>query len=487
MSHIRDSPEFRLSRSDSKDPLTTCQGVTSNGRKCRRTVISSKDALKKEAISRQLNGKIERKLEVRPEELFCWQHKDQVALAKTKIATATTTKLRGRSSIDTIVERVGLLNVNEAPTANHRETRANVLRESYTPRREKRAQEDRRQAQALPLEPSQKSAVVSAIQPPLFKKKTGTRERLLCFITGVSPDDLPEMIVRRKTGHRRTASHSEPRVSRIPTNYKSESPIRPTTAVPDTEKRHSGMIYTLRPAEARVQQRYRQSLPSDISQTSLRPTMLAHTSSSSSSSQTQSLLSWIPTSLSPETTSKLLQKLSEPLSSSEEWGYLYIYCVTSQKTVPSADIIPSLIPHRTDNSRPITEVLRSAGVPPNRVRKDGHTPAASTITLKIGRAINVSRRLTQQCAQNLTLVRYYPYSPSSPNAPPPKKAPNIHRLERLVHIELGDRRFKLQDPCGQCGKRHQEYFEIEATTEHLRMVDECARRWVRFSELDPSR
>ncbi|WEW56461.1 hypothetical protein PRK78_001905 [Emydomyces testavorans] len=460
MSHVRDCPEFRLTRTDSKDPLTTCQGVTSDGRKCRRTVISAKDASMKEAITKQLSSKNVGKPEVQVEELLCWQHKNQAPLVKTKVAAVT--KLRERSSIDTLIERVGLLNVNDCPnTAKANESQIKNSRSSYRPRRDREMRteelierQERLAAQAHRLGKGRESAVVTS---PSSKKKLSTGRRLVCFITGINRDDLPELRFRRRTEHLRAASHSD-------------------------------SSHAMQPAQSRVQHKQSQSLPSSVPRTSLRPSMLAHTSSSSS--QTQSLLSWIPTSLSPETTSKLLQKLSEPLSPSEEWGYIYIYCVTPQKTVPSADIIPLLIPHCTEASRPTTEIMHSAGISLNRVRKDNHARPTNTITLKIGRAVNVSRRLTQQCAQNLTLVRYYPYSPSSSsssNARSPRKAPNIHRLERLVHIELGDRRFKLQDPCGGCGKRHQEYFEIEVDTEQLRMVDECVRRWVRFSELDPSR
>ncbi len=71
-----------------------------------------------------------------------------------------------------------------------------------------------------------------------------------------------------------------------------------------------------------------------------------------------------------------------------------------------------------------------------------------TITLKIGRAANVHRRMSQwtkQCGQNISLIRYYPHctnnnatSPSSSNrrASSPRKVPHVHRVERLVHLEL---------------------------------------------------
>ncbi|EAS30717.3 uncharacterized protein CIMG_06196 [Coccidioides immitis RS] len=487
MSYIRDCPEFRLSRSDSKDPFTTCQGVRSDGQKCRRTVISAKDVSKKEAAATQASAMTAGKTEIQAEKLFCWQHKHQASSFKSKVAAIPAAlELRKRSSIDTIVERVGLLTVNDGGATKAKDSQPKGSQNTFTLYQEiKRTQNptEHRRKPTTPLQPLKNENELQIPATSASKKKPSARRRLVCFLTGGDDSDTPELNVRRRTQHVRSASHSETRVVRTPPRYQYQHAKRPTTTDNKTSRRHSDISLQSRQSESR-QRSQRQSMPSHVP-SSQRPTMLANPTTSSS--QTQSLLSWIPTTLSPETTSKLLQKLSEPLSPSEEWGYIYIYCVTPQKTVPSADVLPSLIPHRTEICPSTPEILRSAGISPNRTQM--HNRTANTITLKIGRAVNVSRRLTQQCAQNLTLVRYYPYSPSSSstNSPPPRKAPNVHRLERLTHIELNNRRFKLQDPCGHCGKRHQEYFEIEANTEHLRMVDECVRRWVRFSELDPGR
>ncbi|EER36668.1 conserved hypothetical protein [Histoplasma capsulatum H143] len=84
-------------------------------------------------------------------------------------------------------------------------------------------------------------------------------------------------------------------------------------------------------------------------------------------------------------------------------------------------------------------------------------------------------------------MRYYPHVASSPSvhpgAPiPPRKVPHAHKVERLVHLELADRRVKLQEPCSRCGRKHKEWFEIKANREQLRTVDACVRRWVEWSE-----
>jgi hypothetical protein len=132
----------------------------------------------------------------------------------------------------------------------------------------------------------------------------------------------------------------------------------------------------------------------------------------------------------------------------------------------------------------------------NASADSGSSDADRAILLKIGRASNVQRRLNEwsrQCGHNLSLIRYYPYNPStlpgaSPNHLPisnprdgaatPIKVPHIHRIERLIHIELADKRPKESGKCASCGSIHREWFEVEASREGVRGVDEVVRRWV---------
>jgi hypothetical protein len=65
-----------------------------------------------------------------------------------------------------------------------------------------------------------------------------------------------------------------------------------------------------------------------------------------------------------------------------------------------------------------------------------------------------------------------------------RKVPHVHRVERLIHIELADLRVRDLGPCGECGKEHREWFEIEACKDALRRVDECVRRWVAWAGVD---
>ena len=452
MSHIRDCPEFRLARSDSKDLTTTCQGLRTDGQRCRRKLASKTPSSK---------GGVFKPTQV--QELFCWQHQDQIPRQPAAVPKPVGT-MKGRSSMDSLIDRAGLLQIQDGSENKH-----------------KMKKRPERHSDGHARLPSDAQAIRPSTAPDSRKHGTdtprtsGTKNRtnfgtkFLCFMTGASDDDGLEVVrVRRRHGHPQSSVGNAPRVARTPPGHQAQ-------AQKLASKRRT-YSYSIQKSPASSSPAQPQS-PNSLKPSSGIP--------GQKSSQTQYLMSWIPPDLSPETTSKLLQKLGEPLSDAEESGYIYIYCVTPPDAAPSPDAASNLIPPQSASkgqSRRTSDVLQSARILTNSTRYSTRNLATKTITLKIGRAVNVSRRISQQCAHNLTLVRYYPYTPSTPGAPLPRKAPNIHRLERLVHIELADRRVKLQEPCEQCQKRHQEYFEIEARAEQLQLVDECVRRWVRFSE-----
>jgi hypothetical protein len=123
---------------------------------------------------------------------------------------------------------------------------------------------------------------------------------------------------------------------------------------------------------------------------------------------------------------------------------------------------------------------------------DGDDTTASgdkkKILLKIGRATNVQRRLNEwqrQCGYNLSLIRYYPYIPSSsPGGEVERKVPHSHKVERLVHIELTGRGLRVADreKCEACGREHREWFEVEASRSAVADVDDVERRWSDWEE-----
>lgn len=203
-------------------------------------------------------------------------------------------------------------------------------------------------------------------------------------------------------------------------------------------------------------------------------------------------LSWIPSTLSSEATTNLLAELDKPISDADEPGYIYMFWVTpidsSRSAPPPADIGSSLFPEGSlPNIRSIGDAIRAAQEY-NVLVSNPTGKTSGSVRLKIGRTNNVHRRInewTKQCSHDLTLLRYYPYTHSSPDAPPRAgegvTAPYIHRVERLIHLELGDIRIRNMGPCPDCGKEHQEWFEVPAEKEALEWVDGAIRRWCKWA------
>lgn len=108
------TPEARLGRADSKNPSTTCRGITSAGRPCRRPNTLPQ------------GGKI-KVSDPSDERLYCHQHRDQARLAAAQSASGSGRPAHAaiaeeRSSIDTLAERLGLIKTNSAqvrPSAQH--------------------------------------------------------------------------------------------------------------------------------------------------------------------------------------------------------------------------------------------------------------------------------------------------------------------------------------------------------------------------------
>ncbi|KAL9054751.1 MAG: hypothetical protein Q9162_003949 [Coniocarpon cinnabarinum] len=234
---------------------------------------------------------------------------------------------------------------------------------------------------------------------------------------------------------------------------------------------------------------------------------------------TNNFMQHIPPTLDPKTTATLLTELSKPISASDEEGYIYIFWLTpdsKRDMKPSDEDAESLLEAPT--SRPQTdrsvsarkeELLRAHSVvrrPASNTRgfNNATGPEGRTILLKIGRASNVHRRMsewTRQCGYDLSLIRFYPHVPSSklpssphrPSSSRPslspaastgiRKVPFSHRVERLVHLELSGQR-KKQDECETCGREHREWFEVEASRGGVRAVDEVIRRWVAWAEAE---
>lgn len=206
-----------------------------------------------------------------------------------------------------------------------------------------------------------------------------------------------------------------------------------------------------------------------------------------------------------------MKELAKPVSQQDEEGYIYIFWLTpeSQTSAPSAINARSILEPTArslepPSSRPAgadrrpSDVLMSfadaAGSVGTRSPTTTRSRALSsgddktTILLKIGRANNVMRRMTEwkrQCGYDLSLVRFYPYIQSGSGIEP-RKMPHSHKVERLIHLELSGLGLRLSDrgtgACEACGREHKEWFEVDATREGVLRIDEAVRRWVDWDE-----
>lgn len=415
MPQIANTPESLLPRSDSRNPATTCRGITTQGRPCRRALAASKHSA---SLSTHWGRGAKHEIPD-PTALYCWQHKEQAAPSTPQYDDA----VKPRTSIDTLMDRLGVLDIKDEQPAPQK------------------ARQGRRATQRNVDE----------------KRRPPPKATFCCFEIVDDESD------------------------------KDERPFKPTRPVPKLSQP------TLVPG---------QRVPS-------RP------SRKSSSPQTQSLISWIPSTLPPQTTSLLLTELAKPISSADEEGYIYMFWLTPQSATSKAnthrplprDIASSLVPPAGGHLRPapqprsISDAIRLAQ-DLNALTSNPTPTTPGTIRLKIGRTGNVHRRLTEwtrQCSHDLTLIRYYPYTPSIParkgparrdgrntgsesHALPGRKVPHVRRVERLIHLELAGLRVRDLGRCCECGQEHREWFEVEAAKEALRRVDECVRRWVSWGE-----
>ncbi|KAJ5689415.1 hypothetical protein N7462_003807 [Penicillium macrosclerotiorum] len=464
MPDIPNTPESVLPRSDSRNPATTCRGITAQGRPCRRALASS------QTPSPATTPRKKSAHNVQPDmaSLYCWQHKDQAASSSmgNQANQAIITPVKPRTSIDTLMDRLGVLEIKDE--------------KQRPPRKAQR----HRTSQNRPSE----------------KQRRRPKKTFCCFEIvdeDNNEDGSPSASVPRPVH----AQPSQGSTSLPPNAYR---PLRPVSAAYPHAKPSS--------SAQRV---------SSVTHTPSRPPI--SNGKHSSSSQTSSLLSWIPSTLSPQTTSILLTELAKPISEADEEGYIYMFWVTPQTTAMgdgtesplprdiAVSILPSM-PSSSDMLRPppqprsVSDALRAAHQL-NALTSNPTSSTPGTIRLKIGRTSNVHRRLaewTRQCSHDLTLIRYYPYTPSSSTSSSParaplpvrdagnraplsslvpgRKVPHVHRVERLIHLELGDLRIRDLGRCSECGKEHREWFEVEAEKEALRRVDECVRRWVSWGE-----
>src|ERR1700760_3765732 len=111
MSFSGRTPESLLPRSDSRNPATTCKGITSTGRPCRRPLAASANNSPSPSPSRGA-GVLAVLADQNAAAFYCWQHKDQAEQLAAQGGRTTLHPLKERSSIDSLVEQVGILDLD---------------------------------------------------------------------------------------------------------------------------------------------------------------------------------------------------------------------------------------------------------------------------------------------------------------------------------------------------------------------------------------
>ncbi|KAI0875494.1 meiotically up-regulated gene 113-domain-containing protein [Hypoxylon argillaceum] len=442
MPFIPNTPESLIGRSDSKNPSTTCRGITSGGRPCRRPLAATPGSSPAASPFASPNRRNQLRVDDPSDpELYCWQHKQQASSsAKSSPGPSSRTKLspvrqESFESLESLESLIGRLGIVEAER-NGRKQQGKPPKPPNGRRNEKISQ----------------TRHANAPQPPRPQRKAKAQKQVsfcFCFTVPVYEEEEPP-------------PRPQPR------------PIQNLPTKPNTAKLPSNQHLT----------------PSYPSQ---RPSLAASKQSSAQSamSQTSDYLSLIPKSVLPETAANLLKELSKPISQTDEAGYIYIFWLTpeSQPATPPAEAARNLLapPSRPDmHHRRTSDVLQSFAAQSTRAGS-----SSKTMLLKIGRASNVQRRLNEwqrQCGYNLSLIRYYPYvSSSRPSTP--RKMPHSHKVERLIHIELEGRGLRVnhKTSCDACGKNHREWFEVEASRAGVNAVDEIVRRWSDWDEGNPQR
>ncbi|KAK5942124.1 hypothetical protein PMZ80_006078 [Knufia obscura] len=499
------TPEALVDRTDSKNPATTCKGLTSSGRPCRRGIGCTPGGSPAPSPGNSpakyvdTNGVVAILNQGDAAAFFCWQHKDQaenlVAKVRQERRKTKIMPLHERSSIDTLAEKVGVLDLDaevNKPERNAKHGSGGDARRKK--RRETLPQEWQNVQGPLMTLPEDvvHEAMATPTKPP-HRRTTYKQERYgrsnvkaswSCCIRSDDDynDDGPPARRRERHEQRPPSSQTQPQSNR-PVSHGS----RPT-AVTQTQMQE-------RPAA--TPHRHSQQL------TPTRPPPRPAAHPSSPHTQTQNFLSLIPPHLNPNTTSALLSELSKPFAKDDEAGYIYIFWLTpaSEDSTPDDDLASTILDGDLDyqdnfrasaysDSRPRTTTARNRARALDRyasVKKHDREPPK--ILLKIGRAQNVHRRMTQwtkQCNQNITLVRYYPHYASAaadPRGPGGAKVPHVNKVERLVHLELrGLGMGKEAEKCADCGREHREWFEVPATRDGLRGVDGVVRRWVQWAE-----
>lgn len=440
MSAFANTPELRIDRSDSKNPATTCRGITSSGRPCRNAI---RTAGQQATVSKRTKLRVDNPAD---ESLYCWQHKDQASISAHSSPgprRGNTPILEERTSIDTLADRLGLIDINDTP--------------------QKRPKPQRHNAE-----------IASGYRP---HKKTSKESSSWCCFAILCPDpSYDERPARpRPTPIQRQETASMPAGFQAGRKEKQDYSGKPTTpekadrpgSRPTPSPLHSTGGYSPAGTPSRPPRTPNKLSPS--------PNPSRPSSRRPSDVKTLEFLRLVE-DVPPDVAALLLAELAKPISDQDEPGYIYIFRLEPEMLTspPSSDAsTPLRTPKDLTTGHGGKQVVASQ--------------SQGTYLLKVGRANNVQRRLNEwkrQCDHEISLMRYYPYVSSRDPDATPRKMPHSHKVERLIHIQLTGLNMRVTDreKCKNCGREHREWFEVKADRESVADFDRIVRKWSDWNE-----
>ncbi|KAM7210927.1 Meiotically up-regulated gene 113 domain containing protein [Rhypophila decipiens] len=457
MSAFANTPELKIDRSDSKNPATTCRGITSSGRPCRNAIrnVASQQA----PITKRTKLRVD---DPADETLYCWQHKDQASISAHSSPgprTGHTPILEERTSIDTLAERLGLIDIEDGPQKRPKPQRHNAGGVATHPRPKKKRQKQSSLWCCFAL-----CSDSSYVDPPPRPKPTPIQGHISASMPAGLQGNRKEKQDYGGTPNRRS-DYEDPFVQ--------SGGRRPKPTTPEKSSKPGSSRPTPSPAGT-------PSRPPRTSKLSPSPNAARPSSRRPSDVKTLEFLRLVE-DVPPDTAALLLAELAKPISENDEPGYIYIFRLEPERlaSTPSAD---ASTPLRTPN-----DLLAPGG------SRGGKQVVASqsqgTYLLKVGRANNVQRRLNEwkrQCDHEISLVRYYPYVSSREPDATPRKMPHSHKVERLIHIQLTGLNMRVTDreKCKNCGREHREWFEVKADRDSVADFDRIVRKWSDWNEAE---
>ncbi|CAG8970758.1 hypothetical protein HYALB_00001543 [Hymenoscyphus albidus] len=418
MPFIPNTPESLLLQSDSKNGADTCRGLTSNGQPCRRPISKSPHSSPGPSPQRGQSS-----------EAFCWQHREQAQAQASTHNTPTPSPQRKhktvkeRNSVDTLVDRLGLLEVEQNTGRKPRQSR--------THRQHTHAEKPTNE-------------VPEATNPnPTNGPPQKERSSLLGLCCCIGEGDEAEVSVRPAKNGRRPSNTAQ-----IPP----QKPLKEKADRPHITRDPSsrtGEFVSLIPAATPPQ---------------TAALLLAELAKPISESDTTGYIYmfWLtpeslPADAPSETASHLLEPPSRPVNRQRR----------------TSDVLNTFAAATPDTSSKKTMLLKIG-------RAQNVQKRLNEWTRQCGYNVSLIRYYPYHSSTPSANNADQP--PKTPH-----KVPNVNKVERLIHIEIASKRLKGDGKCAACGREHREWFEVDASREGVKEVDAVIRRWVEWSEREVQR